>query len=199
MASQIAIANRALTKVGEARILSMSDDVEAARVVDSLWDIVRDAEFRIRKWKFTLARASLAALVSVPDWGFDYEYQLPADCLRVLQVGEYYPGGSLSDYRNADESEWKVEGRKILTNEAAPLKIRYIARIEDTGAWDSAFTEAFACRLAAEVVERLTQSNTKKETAWGEYKQAVAMAIRADAIEAAPEPLPDTEWVIGRL
>lgn len=199
MASQVEIANRALTKVGEARILSLSDDVEAARTVDSLWDVVRDAELRIRVWRFAISRVSLAALVSTPDWGFDYEYQLPSDCLRVLQVGEYYPGVSLSDYRNADESEWKVEGRKILTNEAAPLKIRYVAQITDTGQWDAAFTESFACRLAAEVCERLTQSNTKKQIAWDEYKQAVSMAVRANAIESAPEPIPDDAWVLARL
>lgn len=199
MASKVEIANRALTKIGEARILSLSDDVEAARTIGSLWDIVRDAELRIRKWKFSVLRTSLAALATTPSWGYDYEYQLPAACLRILQVNDIYPGVSLSDYRSMDETEWRVEGRKILTNISAPLKIRYIARIEDTGQWDAAFTEAFACRLAAEVVERLTQSNTKKETAWSEYKQAISMAVRADAIESAPEPLPDSEWIIGRL
>ncbi len=199
MAGQVEIVNRALTKIGEQRILSLSDDVEAARSADSLWDIVRDAELRIRRWKFSITRASLAALVSTPDWGFDYQYQLPSDCLRVVQVGEYYPGVSLTDYRSADETEWRVEGRKILTNEAAPLKIRYIARIEDTGEWDAAFVEAFACRLAAELAERLTQSNTRRQLAWDEYKLAVGMAVRADAIEAAPEPLPDSEWVLSRI
>lgn len=198
MASQVEIANRALTKIGEARILSLSDDVEAARSIDSLWDIVRDAELRIRKWKFSVSRTTLAALASTPSWGFDYEYQLPADCLRILQVNDIYPGVDLSDYRGSDAAEWRVEGRKILTNISAPLKIRYISRVEDTGQWDAAFTEAFACRLAAEVVERLTQSNTKKQLAWDEYKQAISMAVRADAIESAPEPLPDSEWVLGR-
>ena len=198
MASQVEIANRALTKIGEARILSLGDDVEAARSIDSLWDIVRDAELRIRKWKFSVSRTTLAALASTPSWGFSYEYQLPADCLRILQVNDIYPGVDLSDYRGSDSAEWRVEGRKILTNISAPLKIRYVSRVEDTGQWDAAFTEAFACRLAAEVVERLTQSNAKKDTAWSEYKQAISMAVRADAIESAPEPLPDSEWILGR-
>lgn len=199
MAGQVEIANRALTKIGEQRILSLSDDTEPARSIDSLWDIVRDAELRIRRWKFSILRNSMPALVSTPSWGYDYEYQLPADCLRVLQVNDIYPGVSLTNYRNADETQWRVEGRKILTDIGAPLKLRYISRIEDTGQWDAAFVEAFACRLAAEVCERLTQSNTKRELAWEEYKQAVGMAVRADAIEAAPEPMPDSEWVLARL
>jgi hypothetical protein len=199
MASQVAIVNRALTKLGEARILSLSDDVEAARSADSMWDIVRDAELRTRRWKFSITRASLAALVSTPDWGFTVEYQLPAGCLQLLQVNDIYVGADLSDYRNADTALWRIEGRKILTDFEAPLKIRYVQTVEDTGEWDSAFTEAFACRLAAELCERLTQSNSKRELAWEEYKQAIRMAVRANALESAPEPLPDDAWMLCRL
>ncbi len=199
MASQVEIANRALTKIGEARILSLSDDIEAARVIDAQWDIVRDAELRARNWNFSITRTSLAALVATPAWGFDLQYQLPSDCLRVLQVDEFYPGPSMSDYRNASEATWQIEGGKILTDLEAPLKIRYVARIEDTGAWDALFVEAFACRLAVEICERITQSNTKRQLAWDEYKEAVRMAVRADAIENPPEPLPDDSWMLSRL
>lgn len=199
MASQVEIANRALTKIGGQRITSMSDDVEAARVLTSLWDVVRDAELRCRNWNFSIVRASLAALASEPDWGFDVQYQLPSDCLRVIQVDEYFPGVSLSDYRSSSVAEYQIEGSKILTNLTAPLKIRYISRIEDTGVWDSSFNEVFACRLAIEACERVTQSNTKRQLAWDEYKQAIKDATRADAIENPPEPLPDDTWVLSRL
>lgn len=199
MASQVEIANRALTKIGELRILSLSDDVEAARVISSLWDVVRDAELRARNWNFSVSRTSLAALAAAPSWGFDYQYQLPTDCLRVLQVDEYFPGPSMSDYRNRSEAVWSIEGRKILTDLAAPLKIRYIARVEDTGSWDAAFNEVFACRLAVEICERITQSNTKRDLAWNEYNEAINFAVRADAIENPPEPLPDDSWMLSRL
>lgn len=199
MASQVEIANRALTKIGEARILSLTDDLEAARVVSSLWDIVRDSELRARNWNFSLTRASLPALVTTPAWGFYYQYQLPSDCLRVIQVDEFFPGPSMSDYRNRSEAQYQIEGGKILTDLAAPLKIRYVARIEDTGSWDAAFVEVFACKLAVEVCERLTQSNTKRDLAWNEYGEALKAAVRADAIENPPEPLPDDSWMLSRL
>lgn len=199
MASQTEIANRALTKIGEARILSLSDNVEAARVVYSCWSHVRDAELRARNWNFSMTRTSLAALVSAPAWGFQYQYQLPADCLRVIQVDEHFSGPSMSDYRTRSEAAHQIEGGKILTDIGAPLKIRYVARVEDTGIWDALFVEAFACRLAAEVCERLTQSNTKRDMAWQEYKTAIREAVRADAIENPPEPLPDDTWMLSRL
>lgn len=199
MASQVELANRALTKIGEARIMSLDDDIEAARVVASLFSVVRDAELRAHNWNFSIRRDALAALSTVPAWGYYYQYQLPADCLRVIQVGEYLPPPSMSNYRMTSESEWQIEGGKVLTNLGAPLKIRYVSRVEDTGAWDALFVEAFACRLAVELCERITQSNTKRDAAWGEYEKALNSAVRSDAIENPSEPLPDDSWILSRL
>lgn len=199
MASQVEIANRALTKIGDARITSLSDNVEAARVISSAWSALRDAELRSRIWNFSAARTSLPALSTTPSWGFSYQYQLPSDCLRVIQVDEYFPGVSMSNYRTSSEAAYQIEGGKVLTNLSAPLKIRYVSRIEDTGAWDAAFVEVFACRLALEICEKLAQSSTKRQLAWDEYKQALGAAVRADAVENPPEPLPDDTWMLSRL
>lgn len=199
MASQVEIANRALTKVGEARILALTDDVEAARTITSVWGVLRDAELRVRNWNFSITRSSLPALLAAPEFGYEYQYQLPANCIRVVQVDEYFPPPSLSDYRGSSEAIWQIEGGKILTDLTAPLKVRYIARIEDTGLWDALFTEVFACRLAVEICERLTQSGGKRELAWKEYEAAVRDAVRSDAVENPPEPLPDDAWLLSRL
>ena len=199
MASQVEIANRALTKIGEARITSLADNVEAARTISSMWDVVRDAELRAHNWNFSITRASLAALVTVPAFRYAYEFQLPSLCLKIIQVGEYYPGPSMSDFRNAPEAPYQIEGRKILTDYPAPLYIRYVASITDTGTWDALFTEAFACRLAMESCERITQSNTKKQSAQADYKLAITEAVKADAIENPPEPLPDNTWLLSRI
>jgi hypothetical protein len=199
MASQVEIANRALTKIGEARITALSDNLEAARVISAMWDIVRDSELRARNWNFSITRASLAALVTTPAFRYTYEFQLPSLCLKVIQVGEYYPGPSMSDYRNAPEAEYQIEGRKILTDYPAPLYIRYVESITDTGQWDAMFVEAFACKLAIEICERLTQSNTKRQLAAEEYKEAISMAVRSDAVENPPEAIPDSAWLLSRL
>jgi hypothetical protein len=199
MASQVEIANRALTKLGAARIISFGDDNKQARSVNSMFNVVRDAELRAHLWSFTIRRASLPNLTTTPDWGYDYEYQLPADCLRLLEVGDIYPGPNMDDYRNSSTQEYVIEGRKILTNEAAPLKIRYASRVEDTTQWDATFVEAFACRLAMEMCEDLTQSNTKKELLTNDYGRAIMMAIRSNCIELPFKDLPDDSWAMSRL
>jgi len=199
MASKVEIANRALTKIGDSRITSLDDNTERARVISSSWDAMRDNELRIRNWNFSIARASLPALVSAPAWGFNYQYQLPSDCLKVIQADEYFPGLSLTDFRVYSDAEYQIEGGKILTNKSAPLKIKYVSRVENTGLWDSAFTEVFACRIAIEICERLTDSTTKRQLAWDEYKQAIIFASRSDALENPPESMPDDSWIMSRL
>jgi hypothetical protein len=199
MASQVEIVNRALVKIGEARITSMDDNVHAARTASAIWDTLRDSELRARNWNFAIVRDSLAALVDTPAFGFDYQYQLPSDCLRVVQVGEYFPYVNLGDYRGSSTAMWQIEGGKILTDLGAPLKVRYVSRVETTGEWDPTFVECFACKLAVELAEALTQSNTKRELAWNEYKEALRMANRSDAIENPPEDVQDTPWIIARL
>jgi hypothetical protein len=199
MTSQVDIANRALTKLGAARIISFGDDNKQARAVSSMFDIVRDAELRSHIWSFSVKRASLAALVSTPDWGYSFEYELPSDCLRLIQVNDVYNGPSMDDYRNAPTADYSLEGRKILTDFDSPLKIRYIARQTDTTQWDSLFVEALACRLAMELAEDLTQSNTKRELAQTEYVAALRSAIRASSIEQPAQDMPDNSWLLSRL
>lgn len=199
MASQVDIANRALTKLGAARIISFGDDNKQARSVTSMFDIVRDAELRSHIWSFSVKRTALAALTTTPAWGFKYEYEIPSDCLRILMVNDTYGGPDMSDYRNEPIADYSLEGNKILTNFNAPLKLRYISRVEDTTEWDSMFVEALACRLAMEMCEDLTQSNTKRELAQAEYTAMLRSAIRASSIEQPAQAMPDNSWMLSRL
>jgi hypothetical protein len=204
MASQTAICNRALTKLGSARILAITDDVKAARELNSMWDIVVDAELRRNIWNFSVARTSLAALAAAPAWGFTYQFQLPVDYLRLVQVGETYYVSNMTDYRSMPEWPFQVESspdgtKVIVTDYTAPLKIRYCKRVTDTQQFDALFVEALASRLAYECCEAITQSTSKREAAWADYKQALREAKLVDAIENPPEPLADDAWLLSRL
>lgn len=199
MASSVEIANRALTKLGARRILSLEDDQKEARELNSMFDIVRDKALRSNNWNFAMTRASLPALAETPAWGFTYAYQLPADCLRVVQVNDIYWVANLTDYRTQLDVPYQIEGRKILSNFAAPLKVRYVSRVEDTQQWDSCFAETFASLLAYETCEAITQSNTKKQEMFADYRANIREAKLIDAIENPPEPLADSSWLLSRI
>ena len=61
---------------------------------------------------------ALPADTTAPDWEFAYAYTLPSDCLRILKL----------EYR---DTNYQIEGRKIVTDEPAPLKIQYVAQINN--------------------------------------------------------------------
>ena len=199
MANTVEICNLALAIIGSARITSISDDVESARVLNDVFDIVRDSELRANNWNFAMKRASIAALTTVPVAEFSYEYQLPSDCLRVVEVGEDTPAVSLTSYRSSREREWAISGRKIETDLSSPLSIRYVSRVTDTGKFDAMFVTALACRLASVIANRITDLSDRRSLAMQEYRQAIFEAMRADAIESPPEALMDNSWIISRL
>jgi len=190
MASTIDICNRALQKLGADRIISLTQNSTSARACNLAYEPVRDAELRAHVWSFSVKRAQLAADATAPVYGYDYSYTLPSDCLRLLH-NDHNEGVYITD--------WKVEGRKILTNESAPIDIRYIYRITDTTKYDASFSEALSCKIAMEICEELTQSNTKRQIAAEEYKAAIREARKINAFENVSKEFQTDTWLTARL
>lgn len=199
MASQTEIINRALFKLGGNPITSITDNSQAARVMSGLWDTVRKAELTKRYWNFALARSSLAALTTAPDWGFDYQYQLPVDFLKIVQVNDVFIAPGMQDYRNMDDSPYAIEGSVILTDFGAPLKIRYVKDITDAGLFDPLFCEVIASKLAYEACYAITQSLQGREQANADYKLAIKEAGLSNATAKPPQGTVDDSWMMGRL
>lgn len=199
MASVIQVANRALTKLGAARIISMSDDNKQARAVASCFEDLRDDELRAHRWQFAMKRTELPALAAAPTFGYKHQYALPPDFLRIDMVDDRYPAAVMDNYIDAEYLEWTIEGNVILTDIGAPLKLRYISQVMEPNSWDSNFREALASRIAMEICEELTQSDTKKQSAANDYKRAITQAVRIGAIEKPSVMPPDNQWIISRL
>lgn len=197
--SDVAIANLALTKLGDLRITALSDNTKPAREINAIYGMLRDKLQRTYNWRFCVKRAALAADVATPVFDYSYQYSIPTDCLRVLQINAYYPAPDLSDLISSGGQEYVIEGGKILTRSSGVLNLRYLARIEDTTRFDSSFDEAFSALIAYNVCEALTQSDAKKNAALRDYRMALMDAVRANAIENPPESLADQTWITVRL
>jgi len=198
MSSQVQIVNRAMTLLGESRIASIDDDLKQARSAKAMWDISRDALLAAHNWTFAMHRRTVEALSDEPEWGFDRQFQVPTDCLRLVQIGELYVGLDLTDYRSGSSEEYMLEGDRILTSMSAPLKVRYVRRITDTTKFSQPFAASLAAKLALDMCEDLTQSPSKKEAAKAELGNELRNAVRANAIQVAPQHMPDDEWLMAR-
>lgn len=185
--SKVAIANRALQKLGAKRIESLTQDHPNARSMNAAFDIVRDALLRKYNWSFAIQRDSIAADADGPTWGDWNRYTKPNDFLALIRDDE---SGLVVD--------WKIEGDYILSAESSPLEIRYLARIEDPNKYDPLFVEALASLIAYECCEEITQSTSKKAQLKEDVKDAVDEARRVNAIEKGAEDFPEDDWITTR-
>jgi len=189
MSSETDICNRGLQKLGAGRIISLTQDSVAARACNVAYVPLRDAELRAHPWSFSIKRASLPALAAAPLFYFATACQLPADFLRLLPRDRF---------DNLIEHDWTIEGLELRTNDAAPLHIRYVSKITDPNLMDALFQEALSSRIAYELCEEITQSNTKKEAAEKGYITAIREARRVNAIEKIAEESPQDDWITVR-
>ena len=190
MASAVDICNIALTKLGAERIASLGENNESARACNLMYQFTRDAELRSHPWNFAIKRAQLAEDANPPSFGYAASFTLPSDFLRLLPPDPAY---------NFNTHDWQIEGRKILTNETSLLDIRYVARITDTEQFDSLFVHALGARLAVEICEQLTQSNTKAQIMRDDYKEAIRTARKLNAFENIPAESYSDTWITARI
>jgi hypothetical protein len=202
MASEVDIANLALSILGKPSIASFLDNSNAARVINIEYDLLRRALLRGRStWRFSVGRASLPVLSTAPVSGpYTQQYAMPPDCLRVLLAGDTWPGLDLSDYRlGPTDAGYLVEGRNILCDYGAPLSLKYVRDITDTTLMDAQFVIALASDIAYTCCERLTGSDAKQAAALTRKKDAMGEARASNAFENTPEANADAEWIAARM
>jgi hypothetical protein len=69
MASETSICNSALTRIGAARITSLTDDSKQARACTASYALMRDEVLRSHPWNSAISRASVASLADAPAFG----------------------------------------------------------------------------------------------------------------------------------
>lgn len=193
MASEVSICNRALRLLRVQPISSLDEDGEAAGWCAETYGDARDALIAEYPWNFATRRAALPALAEAPTWGFARAFQLPGDperCLRVLRL-EGEPEEEVLPYQ--------VEGRRIVSDEAAPLRILYLARVVDPTSFPPLFVEALAARLAAEGAFHFTGSTSREAQLNELYDRKLALARRFDAQEGTAPGIVADEWLRSRL
>lgn len=176
ISSETDIANLALGHLGEGSIQSMDGDTMPARACALHYDSNRDATLRAHRWNFAVTRVELSELADAPLFGWEHQFELPGDCLRVLE------------FNDSEEGDWItapyiIEGRKLLTD-ADTAELVYVKRVTDVSQFDSLFVEALALRLAVKLTESIRGTTGKTAELTEAYERLVApLARRIDANE----------------
>lgn len=202
MASRVDICNLALTALDAGSITALTDNSKGAVTMSRIYSVVRDAALADQNWNFARQRFNPALLSSTPLWGYSNEYQLPANCLRLVTVRELDVGvPSLGARYSTDYgAPYAVEGGKLLCNYADVLNCAGIFRIENEAIFDALFIPYLAYSLAEYAHDALTRKGGAKLEQITRFKNAARRnAVIKGAITDPPEEIPDESWVMSRI
>ena len=187
MATLLGIFNRALSELGAKRLASVDDTTPAATDCRDAWAIVRPELLAEHPWNFAKAYTTLSRTTETPAWRYAYVYNLPADLISLDEV-------------DLEEVAWEqVAGGQLYSDEAGPIRIAYTKDVTDPSRYSAGFTSAAAWRLALELCEKITQSNTKKADVAAAYEVRLKKAIIQDGKQNPRLEQRAGRWVRARL
>lgn len=185
-ASEVAIANSALIKIGAERIDSLSDSNPRAILCNEQYAKKRDGLLLSHPWNFAIERVELAEVLPVPIDGWEHKFALPNDCLRVLEINE------------DSAILWAVEGPYLHTNESSVM-IRYIKKITDTTKFSKSFDEVLALSLAADICYAIKKDASHAKNLYDAYRYELSQARSFDAQEGSAPAVVADDWFNSRL
>ena len=122
-----------------------------------------------------MRRETLNRLATGPVFEWEFAYQLPVDCLRVVQLNGYEP--------SEEQGMFAIESDQLLTD-AEDALVRYIARVEDGSFYPALFSQALATLLASRLAGPLTGSRELPTALIQEYESLTGPKARmADVFE----------------
>lgn len=176
MATKITIANNALAMLADDPISDFNEGTVRSALVRDQYENVRDNVLRMLPWNCAVKRLNLSPDVAAPIFGYAYQYTLPSDWLRTLSISN-----------EDDIVDFRIEGRKILTDQEA-LQLRYIYRNDDPSTYDAGLINVITYRMAEALAYPITKSTTQAQFMEAKAREAFAIAKGTDAQE---EVLPD--------
>jgi hypothetical protein len=178
--------------IGEDPITSFSDDDSTARAVNLRFNSVRDAVLRNHPWNTAKSRQQLPKLTEDPPFGWERQFQLPNDWLRIIRINNYH------SHWYTYGRHYEIEGNKLLTN-LEKVQLVYVRRVEDVTQWDPLLSEVISARLAYELAMPITQDRAISQQAYRVYQDKLKEARNADAMDEPGQHLDADLWLGSRL
>jgi len=196
--TKIDVCNHALLKVGADTIASLdvasaTDEgtIQSAKLCNILYDQALEEVMRLYTWNCCTKRATPVRLAEVPAFGYDYMYQLPNDCMRVINVFD-----SVQEY--IDDVQWVIENNKILCNYNI-IYLKYVAKPTNVGELDPLATRALICMLAIKLSTPMQLNDKQTKSIIQELETIVLPAARSiDTIENKELLLEESNWILSR-
>ncbi len=199
--SRTQVINRALQLIAADTISDPDESSASARAAKLEYDAVVRAELAAYPWYFAKTQAQLAQNADAPLFKFARGFTLPPDFLRLVELENRWV--FTIDRPVADVNPlppYELQGRSLLTDFAAPLKISYLRDVADeTTIWHPLFEEVVVVALAMVLANPLAKSTTQVEMMARLKRARVNEARRVNAIQRPPDHAPDGAWMVSRI
>jgi hypothetical protein len=197
MADQLTIYNEALGHLGERRLLSLMENREPRRVLDSYWAGVVAYCLEQGLFRFAKKVVQIDADSTVPAFGYNYRFAIPEDRIRTVVI-------SSSPDLDPPLLQYNEEAGFWYAN-ATPLFVSFISNDPtygmNLGAWPQAFGDYVTKRLARQSCKRVTGSEAMLKGPGGLIEQedkARRVTKANDAMNDPPGLPPVPFWVRAR-
>jgi hypothetical protein len=197
------VCNAALTRVGwtGGLIANMYDGTVQSNAALAIYGQTRDALLRSFDWGFAEFNAPLTLLKTAPVFGYSppsttsswttsyppppwiYEYQYPADCVKIRTLRSTNPvipsfDPAPNTYRIADDTSLTSSNTKVvLTNLSAAFAI-YTGQVTNPALWDDGFADSLIADLASKLGPLLKEGAQQQQLEMADEMKTQAAAER---------------------
>lgn len=193
------LANMALSLAGEKPIVRLTDRTDGAIAINTVYEQVERETFEMpENWSFCTTRKQLTEVADasgavIPVSGWDHQYSLPSNTLRILGLVDV--NGDKLPYRYRREVLLQVSGGRttetdvLLVNEPFHGQItpyvRYLYYRQDPNKRPAWFNKLFYHDMALAIVKPISKEDPGRTTLERRRERAYQDALAANGMEDA--------------
>jgi hypothetical protein len=185
--SAVALASRALLRIGTRAINSFDDGTVESDLAGALYMPLRDGLLSSFGWSFATTQKELVRLASPPLADYDYAFQLPNDFLRAISAGVIGTGRGI---------RYRLYQNALHCNLDA-VTLTYIYRPAEIDC-PAFFDTALIARLAAELCIPITESTSRAELLFSLADKELQRARQIDSQQETPSSIEDFSLLEAR-
>lgn len=185
--SAVAIASRALLRIGTRAINSFDDGTVESDLAGALYTPIRDGLLSSFGWSFATTQMELVRLANAPLADYDYAFQLPNNFLRAISAGVPGLGRGIT---------YRIYQNALHCNLDA-VTLTYIYRPAEIDC-PAFFDMVLIGRLAAELCIPITESTARAELLFKLADDELRRARQIDSQQETPGSIEDFSLIEAR-
>lgn len=196
MASKLALYNRALRRIGERRLASLTEDRPIRHELDEVWsDGFVNEVLEAGNWNFAIRTVEQTYETDIAtDFGYRRAFAKPADWVRTV--------GFCSDEHFTAPINAMVDESGYWSCDLDTIYVRYVSNDGefggDLGSWTASFTHWAGIRLAAYICPNTARGGALLDEIKKEDRRLLMDALAKDGVGEGAKFAPIGTWLAAR-